>query len=234
MDLTEGAPDGTFMSILVRDLVAKTAMIQRIASNLLEIQDYDGRHGAIFGGPRFTRDGDAVIDNDPSGGLRGFKLENGRLTASDAVFSGTLNAKNIIVTGSVSAGSSYLLRSNNVVSPPAPVFLDVPTEPYYNLLKSITTVATGTARLKVQFKNTGTAASGIYYKITVNDQTFINSNSTSLPNITQNINLSTGGTVVNIYAAVYVNGRPSEYPAITVNIAELWVAEDPGLLSLLG
>jgi hypothetical protein len=30
MDLTEGAPNGTFMAILVRDLIAKTAMIEQI------------------------------------------------------------------------------------------------------------------------------------------------------------------------------------------------------------
>jgi hypothetical protein len=55
MDLTEGAPQETFMSILVRDLIAKTAMIERIFTYKMRVQqkiENDGsiHEGAIFGG----------------------------------------------------------------------------------------------------------------------------------------------------------------------------------------
>jgi hypothetical protein len=42
LDLTEGAGDGTFMALFVRDLLAKTALIEYLASHLLNIQDKDG------------------------------------------------------------------------------------------------------------------------------------------------------------------------------------------------
>jgi hypothetical protein len=96
MDLTENAPNGTFMNMLVRDLIAKTAMITYLASHLLEIQNHEGRQGAIFGGERFSKSGTGVVDNDPTGalGLAGFKMGvDGILKASGAVLN------NIDITG---------------------------------------------------------------------------------------------------------------------------------------
>jgi hypothetical protein len=94
MDLTEGAPNGTFMSILVRDLVAKTAMIERIQAELIQIQN------AIFGGERFTKSGDSVVDNGAD--KTGFKLgADGRLIASNAEISGKINANAGEFTGSI-------------------------------------------------------------------------------------------------------------------------------------
>jgi hypothetical protein len=89
MDLTENAPNGTFMNLLVRDLIAKTAMITELASHLLEIQDHEGRQGAVFGGQRFVKNaaGTGVVDNDPTGenGLAGFLLgTDGILRAAQA------------------------------------------------------------------------------------------------------------------------------------------------------
>jgi hypothetical protein len=106
MDLTEGAPEGTFMSILVRDLIAKTAIIEYIASHKLHIQEKEGSTGAIFGGERFTKSGDSVIDNgeDKTGFMMG---TDGRLIASNAIISGTVNADSGIFNGTLVAGGRY-------------------------------------------------------------------------------------------------------------------------------
>jgi hypothetical protein len=75
MDLTEGAPGGTFMSLLVRDLVAKTAMIENITAKLLRIHD----GGAIYGGG-YDQNG------NPTGGP-GFHIgTDGKIRASQGIF----------------------------------------------------------------------------------------------------------------------------------------------------
>jgi hypothetical protein len=98
MDLTEGAGDGTFMSILVRDLIAKTAMISEIQTTLLQIQK------ALFGGERFSKSGESVVDNGAD--KPGFMLgADGVLKASGAQISGTVNATDGVFNGTVNATS---------------------------------------------------------------------------------------------------------------------------------
>jgi hypothetical protein len=89
IDLTEGAPQGRFMSILVRDLIAKTAMIEELAAQLIQIS----KGGAIFGGERFTKNsgGTGVVDNGTD--KTGFRLgTDGILKASRAEISGSFFA----------------------------------------------------------------------------------------------------------------------------------------------
>jgi hypothetical protein len=86
MDLTEGAPTGTFMSILVRDLIAKTAMIERIFSHKIRIQKIGNDEGAIYGGDKYDQNGN---DTDPDGrlGKAGFYAgTDGRLKGGDVKF----------------------------------------------------------------------------------------------------------------------------------------------------
>jgi len=90
LDLTENAPRGTFLSILVRDLIAKTAMIERLFSHKLRIQtltDADGKHeGAIYGGG-YDENG-----NNPNN-LAGFYLgTDGELNAVGGTFTGRIEA----------------------------------------------------------------------------------------------------------------------------------------------
>jgi hypothetical protein len=81
MDLTEGAPNGTFMSILVRDLIVKTAMIEWIQAQLIQIS------GEIFGGERFVRSQNTVVDRGNE--YTGFKLGiDGILKATSAELTG--------------------------------------------------------------------------------------------------------------------------------------------------
>jgi hypothetical protein len=105
MDLTEGAPNGTFMSILVRDLIVKTAMIEQIQAQLIQVQN------AIFGGERFAKvqnaDGTfSVVDQGDD--KIGFKLSNGKLTASNADLSGNINAMGGMLNNiTIGGNSSY-------------------------------------------------------------------------------------------------------------------------------
>jgi hypothetical protein len=85
MDLTEGAPTGTFMSILVRDLIAKTAMIERIFSHKIRIQKIGDDEGAIYGGG-FDQNGNTT------GGPGVYIGTNGKLKAVDGEFSGRVVA----------------------------------------------------------------------------------------------------------------------------------------------
>jgi hypothetical protein len=78
-DLTEGAPMGTFMSLLVQDLIAKTAMIEKLFAQFIKV------NGAIYGGG-YDENG------NPTGGA-GFHLgSNGRLKAVDVDISGAVSA----------------------------------------------------------------------------------------------------------------------------------------------
>jgi hypothetical protein len=118
MDLTEGAPNGAFMSILVRDLIAKTAMIERIQAELIQVQN------AIFGGERFSRSGDSVIDN--GAGKIGFMLgADGRLIASDVIISGIINALSGRFSNVEILGNS--LFQGNITSGPLVLSNDSPT-----------------------------------------------------------------------------------------------------------
>jgi hypothetical protein len=123
MDLTEGAPNGTFMSLLVRDLIAKTAMIEYVQAQLIQVQN------AIFGGERFVKykpeNGPAYV-SDQGSDKTGFKLADGKLIASNAEISGIINANggdfnNITITGKSSFfGNIYsnaLISTDEIVSP---------------------------------------------------------------------------------------------------------------------
>jgi hypothetical protein len=124
MDLTEGAPAGTFMSVLVRDLIAKTAMIEYIASHKIHIQTKDGNSGAIYGGG-YDENG------NPTGGPGFYLGTDGKLKALNGEFSGTVNAdsgsfknatiQDVLITGnSIFEGdirSGPLVLSNEITNP---------------------------------------------------------------------------------------------------------------------
>jgi len=108
LDLTENAPRGTFLSILVRDLIAKTAMIERLFSHKLRIQtltDANGTHeGAIYGGG-YDENG-----NNPNN-LAGFYLgTDGKLKAVDGIFSGIIDANDGIFKGELEVGPLSILK----------------------------------------------------------------------------------------------------------------------------
>jgi hypothetical protein len=91
-DITAGAPDGIFSNVFCEVLFAQQAAINTLQSQLIQILN----GGAIFGGERFTKNGQNVVDNDPTGslGASGFMLDSeGRLQASNAEIRGLVNSK---------------------------------------------------------------------------------------------------------------------------------------------
>jgi hypothetical protein len=104
MDLTEGAPNGRFMSILVRDLIAKTAMIEYISSHKQYIQEKEGSIGAIYGGGYDEK-------GNPTGGPGFYLGTDGKLRAVDGIFTGELHAKNAIYGSVPKPTGGTLLKS---------------------------------------------------------------------------------------------------------------------------
>ena len=123
-DLTENAPTSTFLGLLVKNLVAKTAMIEEIQAQLIQIKS------AIFGGPRFTLDAqEQLIDNGSQ--LIGFKLGNdGMLVASGVeIQSPNFNGTTI----SNRAGYKYDNQGNVIINNLDTANLKLPS--FYSLLQ---------------------------------------------------------------------------------------------------
>jgi hypothetical protein len=80
VDLTEGAPTGTFMNLLVRDLIAKTAMIDELRTRVITLE----QNGAIQ-------------SSNYSKGVNGFQIK----ASGEAEFNNNITAKNMQATGGV-------------------------------------------------------------------------------------------------------------------------------------
>jgi hypothetical protein len=109
MDLTEGAGRGTFLSILVRDLIAKTAMIDYLFTHKLRIQEMGGERGALYGGG-YDQNG------NPSGGSGFYLGTDGVLKAAGGEFSGTIYAQNGEFNGTVHAADGTFTGTINAVN----------------------------------------------------------------------------------------------------------------------
>jgi hypothetical protein len=78
MDLTEGAPLGTFTAVFCRTIAAQKAFIDELQTKMIRVQN------AIFGGDRFGENG-----VDRGNAYAGFKMDS----------SGVLSASNVNITG---------------------------------------------------------------------------------------------------------------------------------------
>jgi hypothetical protein len=87
-------------------LFAQQAAINTLQAQLIQILN------AIFGGPRFTRSGSTVVDNgaDKTGFMLG---ADGRLTASNAEISGTVNAASSVFNDITISGDSLFQGTIN-------------------------------------------------------------------------------------------------------------------------
>jgi hypothetical protein len=100
-DITEDAPDGIFSDIFCQVLFAQQAAIETLESQLIQIT------GAIFGGERFTKNGDTVVDNGED--KPGFKLgEDGVLRASKGMFNDIHILGDSIFSGDIVSGPLIL------------------------------------------------------------------------------------------------------------------------------
>jgi hypothetical protein len=221
MDLTEGAPGGTFMTMLVRDLVAKTAMIEYIASHKLHIQIKDGNSGAIYGGG-FDANG------NPTSGSGFYLGTDGRLKAVDGEFAGkitstsgsligALNAKNVTVNGTVTSGTNYLLKAENSYA-----FMNNPKA--YLPMKAIATTVKGSCYIKSYFTTPNSTGN---FRLSVNgailDSGVVNASQINFANVPLN----------NEYNIIIMEFIATAEPGVGCTNFELWVADDPGLLRAL-
>jgi hypothetical protein len=139
-DITENAPPGIFSDVFCQVLFAQQAAIDTLESQLIQIKN------AIFGGERFTRSGDSVVDNgaDKTGVMIG---ADGRLLASDVNVSGIVNADSGMFKDVIIMGNS--LFQGNIMSGPMELSNDTPAgnlythnkgtnaTTIYNLVKSV-------------------------------------------------------------------------------------------------
>jgi hypothetical protein len=234
MDLTEGAPNGAFMAILVRDLIAKTAMIEQIQAQLIQV------HGAIFGGERFVKYENTVVDLGTD--KIGFKLGadgklmasnaeiSGKIKATEGEFRGTLDVVNINLKGIFSSGRQYVLRSDNHLVK----FKAENGDGEIAIIKTIKTPAKGSCTIRLKFLEDIIAG----YRIRVNNTPimdwdwifsgkesdgYVYINHVSLPNNYNTVDLELMTTIIFGTSLIVRN-----------TTFELLVSTDPGLFRALG
>jgi hypothetical protein len=99
MDLTEGAPDGTFTAVFCRVIAAQQAFINELQTKLIHVES------AIYGGERYDQNGN-VIDDSKDGYWLG---SNGRLRAVGGEFDTVDILGNSIFHGDIISGPLVLL-----------------------------------------------------------------------------------------------------------------------------
>jgi hypothetical protein len=155
---------------------------------------------------------------------------------------GTLDGKNLVTSGSVTAGTAFVLKSKNdgfFLGGSGGVYADIATVP----VKILRTIATGTCTLKILFprvaNNSGrfkvvTKSGNVINEVQTLMSTSIHQirNSREQDDYQYTINLGSGGTSVELYM---------EYQSSNMGVVfflnttfELTCNENPGLLALLG
>jgi hypothetical protein len=128
MDLTEGAPNAQFMSILVRDLIAKTAMIEQIFTHKMHLQPIGNVPGAIYGGGYDANGNPLGGDGVYLDSTGKFKAVNGdftgMVTATDGEFNGSVYATGGDFDNITIKGNSEFL--GNIASGPLVLSNDTP------------------------------------------------------------------------------------------------------------
>jgi hypothetical protein len=222
-DITEGAPDGIFSTVFCQVLFAQQAAIATLESQLIQVLN------AIYGGERFTKDGDTLVDNgaDKTGFMLG---ADGKFIASNGEFSGLLRASSIHIDGNVTVGDTYVLRSNYSLSAP----INQSETETYSFMQSVTTMAQGTCRLVMQF-GSDSYSSGYSgkYKILLNNIQIANDDFAD--RVAIDINLPFSDNHIEIWGWTSpAEGRPILGHKTVLKAVELRVAEDPAVLSFMG
>jgi hypothetical protein len=234
-DITDGAPDGIFSDVFCQVLFAQQAAINTLESQLIKVGN------AIYGGERFTRNKDGIVDNgaDKTGFMLG---ADGKLIASNGEFSGLLRATAIHITGNVTAGNTYILKAANYMVKVEPIATGWIDTSIPQVAKQLLTMAKGTATVKLVFPATlgytsGTKNAG-QYAIYVNGSIVVtgsvqNDSRTDDVERTHVINLNGDSNQVWLVLAPQKNSNlEGDFP-IYNTIFELRVAQDPGLLAAL-
>jgi hypothetical protein len=218
-DMTESGESASFMAAYIRILQAQDAFISNLFSKYITLKNggYIQSEG-ITDGQR-----DFIIKSNGEAIFRKATIY-GDIYANNGIFSGTLKATNIDINGTVTKGTAYLIRSDNI-----PVDSYTFSNKKDTLMKSIKTVAHGTATIRVKGMNSITAPDAGFY-ITLNDNTIITQETTAKEWLYEyDITLPTGMNIINLY---YTYNNSSQN--ITITTFELRCQNDPKFLALLG
>jgi hypothetical protein len=160
----------------------------------------------------------------------GFRIQgsNGNAEFNNATIRGTLVASNVTISGTIAAGTAYLLKAKNY-TPMIPGGND------YVIVKDIFIPVGGTCRLKIKFIR-GQGSYYTYYLIKVNGNTVVSEQilgptSGYESDIFYAINLPNNQNTIELYAAG--SGGPLADGSVYNTTFEVWVANNPGLLSVL-
>jgi hypothetical protein len=215
-DITEGAELGVFSALFAQKIMAMEATITELTSKTLKLHD-----------------GGNIHSNNYSPGVSGFVISyNGNAEFNNGVFRGTLAAKNIFISGSVDAGNSYVLRSNNMLVEVSDV--GGRSGDWYRL-KSIITYARGSASLYYEIKTRIADIHNCYARIYINGARDANLHPSIGTNLYVLLLSDTGRSVIDI--ELYYEeggGRPIGGYGAGVGRFELMVRDDPGMLAALG
>jgi hypothetical protein len=228
-DITEGAPREVFSSVIAGHLTALKIVAEKI-----------GAHNVIINENGSIESRDFISINDPLGRLpKGFRLRHdGDAEFNDGHFRGELQARYIRITGSISSGTQFILRSNNSLAALYGQNAGWVSATYMAVLKEIRTLARGSCLLRLRFPTVGnTNVTNINmgtYRIMVNDTVI-----RDWTNYTVDINIDISNvSLPNNVNTISLYGRPAInqlfVPSFFNSIFELRCAQDPGFLAVLG
>ena len=210
MDLTAGAPMGMFVSVLVRNLVANTALINELQASIITLSG-----GGVLQSENFLT------------GVRGARiLANGNAELYNAVFRGELQAQHIRITGAVTAGNNFLLKRTNI---PAVISWGGIRS---SVIGSFTVMATGSVRAIFSFRDAGGWFGGTF-RLTVNGAQ-ISTGSVDSPPPFVNIQLNQSINIIELWGEAGQGGGTFGGSTFGMGQFELRTQNDPGILGALG
>jgi hypothetical protein len=201
-DMIEGAPNGKFSIVWCRSLFSHWASIDTLDTEIIELRETGMIRSQNWG------------TNDVNGNPLGFRIQgsNGNAEFNNATIRGTLNAKNITISGEIASGTAYILKSANHYSYTFNAFSYFP-------IKQLFTMARGSCTVRLEFID---SSSGIY-RIKNNDIIVATGNPGAgifyIPNI--QLNNEVNRIVLEITGTMYNT------------LFELMVSSNPGLLAAL-
>jgi hypothetical protein len=222
-DMNNKASRAVFSDVFVKNLFAETVNGDLIRARMrLQVGD-DANYIEINGNGL-----NAYIksSNYSAANKTGFLLDYlGNVYFNNGTFNGLLQADQIRITGSVTAGNNYILRKNNT-------FVEVRNNGVWQYMKSITTFASGSCNIRLTFETGGMILYG-RWRIYRNG-TLVGTYTSDTANI-NNFTLASGQTTIDIEGMFEPpGGRPIASYGFGIAKFELWVQNDPGMLSMLG
>jgi len=221
-DTTSGAPEAVFSYAQIKSIVASSIFADLIGAKEIILNE-----------------GGSISGNYLSG-VSGFIIKSdGDAEFNDGTFRGLLQARYIRVTGDVSSGTQYILRSNNTLSIIDSYGGSWIAATFDAVAKEIRTLAHGSCTVRLRFPTVASASMNNRnvgsYKIVVNDTIIVDwtNYSTNVDIDIPNVPLPNEVNVVKLYGAPSTAGNITSFGFYN-SIFELRCNQDPAFLAMIG